>query len=91
MTLIGIGLLIWCYRRKTEPGESTDLPIEMQAAEVEPTAGLWMKRAILAVLLILPTIIPSDWTQDVPARYGERHPGLTHSAIYPEIPVIAED
>jgi hypothetical protein len=39
MTLIGIGLLIWCYRRKTEPGESTDLPIEMQAAEVEPTAG----------------------------------------------------
>jgi phosphatidylglycerol:prolipoprotein diacylglycerol transferase len=91
MTLIGIGLLIWCYRRKTEPGESTDLPIEMQAAEVEPTAGLWMKRVILAVLLVLPTIIPSDWTQDVPARYGERHPGLTHSAIYPEITATAED
>ena len=91
MTLIGIGLLIWCYRRKTEPGESTDLPIEMQAAEVEPTAGLWMKRVILAVLLVLPTIIPSDWTQDVPARYGERHPGLTHSAIYPEITATAKD
>ena len=37
------------------------------------------------MLLVLPTVIPSDWTQDVPARYGARHPGLTHSAMYPEI------
>jgi hypothetical protein len=63
----------------------------MQAAKVESPAGLWIKRLALAVLLVLPTIIPSDWTQDVPARYGERHPGLTHSAIYPEITATAED
>jgi phosphatidylglycerol:prolipoprotein diacylglycerol transferase len=29
--------------------------------------------------------IPSNWTQDVPARYGTRHPGMRHSAIYPPI------
>ncbi len=91
MTLIGISLLIWCYRRKMESGESTVLPSEMQPARVEPPAGLWMKRLVFAVLLILPTIIPSDWTQDVPARYGERHPGLAHSAIYPEITATAEE
>ena len=29
--------------------------------------------------------LPSDWTQDIPARYGERHPGLRHSLLYPPV------
>ncbi len=29
--------------------------------------------------------IPSNWTQDVPARYGGRHPGLGHSWLYPKL------
>lgn len=85
MTLIGTGMLIWCYRRKLKARDSTDLPTEVRSTDDKPGAVLWIKRTILAALLVLPTIIPSDWTQDVPARYGERHPGLTHSAIYPEI------
>ena len=32
-----------------------------------------------------PPTIASNWTQDVPARYGMRHPGLTHSWVYPQI------
>jgi hypothetical protein len=40
---------------------------------------------MLTLLLLFPLIIPSDWTQDVPARYGERHPGMEHSRIYPAI------
>jgi hypothetical protein len=31
-------------------------------------------------------VIPSDATRDVPERYGRRHPGLEHSAIYPNLP-----
>ena len=41
--------------------------------------------AKIAVLLFIPTLIPSDWTQDVPKRYGDRHPGMTHSRIHPAV------
>jgi phosphatidylglycerol:prolipoprotein diacylglycerol transferase len=39
----------------------------------------------LAAVVLFSTTIPSNWTQDVPARYGTRHPGLTHSWLYPAI------
>jgi hypothetical protein len=35
-------------------------------------------------------VIPSDWTQDIPARYGKRHDGMAHSALYPEVNEIEE-
>ncbi|MEZ5306665.1 MAG: prolipoprotein diacylglyceryl transferase [Pyrinomonadaceae bacterium] len=38
-----------------------------------------------ALLLILPPLIPSDATRDIPARYGKRHRGLAHTTMYPEI------
>jgi len=38
-----------------------------------------------AVLLLFSLVMPCDWTQDVPARYGNRHAGLVYSAIYPKI------
>jgi hypothetical protein len=34
-------------------------------------------------------LIPSNWTQDVPARYGKRHPGLTYSWLYPQLDTSA--
>ena len=43
------------------------------------------QRLAFAGLLALCLTIPSNWTQDVPARYGVRHPGLEHSWLYPEI------
>lgn len=45
----------------------------------------WRHRAAFGVLLLIPLMIPSDWTQDVPARYGKRHPGLAHSRLYPRL------
>jgi phosphatidylglycerol:prolipoprotein diacylglycerol transferase len=86
MTLIGVGMLIWIYRRSGVPADSA---ARVTARQIHGNA-IWIKRLVLAVLLILPTIIPSDWTQDVPARYGARHPGLSHSVIYPEIPLTGE-
>ena len=38
-----------------------------------------------AALLAFSLVQPSDWTQDVPARCGKRHEGLTNSAMYPRI------
>ena len=43
------------------------------------------RHMLFVVLLLFSLVIPSDWTQDVPARYGSRHPGLRHSVIYPQI------
>ena len=91
MTLIGIGLLIWCYRREKIPLQTNAAPANLQAPGAESGSGLWTKKLIFVALLVLPTIIPSDWTQDVPARYGARHPGMTHSMIYPEIPATTTD
>jgi len=50
----------------------------------DPEAPRFVRLAFVAVLLFSLTI-PSNWTQDIPARYGRRHPGLEHSVIYPEI------
>ena len=61
-----------------------------QVRELPPPARAqsvgWGPRLLLAGLLLLPAIIPSDWTQDVPERYGARHPGMVHSTLYPPIP-----
>jgi len=91
MTLIGISLLIWCYARERKSAESISRPVDLPASVAESTGNIGIKRLVLALLVILPTIIPSDWTQDVPARYGDRHPGMTHSVIYPEIPATSTD
>ena len=41
--------------------------------------------AIFAAILLICLIMPSDWTQDIPRRYGKRHPGLHYSRMYPPV------
>jgi phosphatidylglycerol:prolipoprotein diacylglycerol transferase len=53
------------------------------AKDAESPAG-WKKWAF-AVLLLVPLVIPSDATRDIPDRYGKRHPGRVHSWMYPAI------
>jgi hypothetical protein len=45
-------------------------------------ASMAQHLALLAVLIFC-LVIPSNWTQDIPARYGRRHPGLHHWWLYP--------
>jgi phosphatidylglycerol:prolipoprotein diacylglycerol transferase len=52
-------------------------------------APLLAQRVALACLLLFCLTIPSNWTQDIPARYGKRHAGLHHSRIYPQIDTAA--
>ena len=86
MTFLGIGLIAYFSKRRSE---RTHHQARGSVAPINPMAGpkliLWPRRAVLVLLLLFPLIIPSDWTQDVPDRYGERHSGMTHSIIYPEI------
>ena len=84
MTFAGCGLLILFYRKGTPP-ETAD-PTRKEHTIDPHVAHAWLKRAAFLFLLLLPTVIPSDWTQDVPERYGHRHPGMQHSFLYPEIP-----
>ena len=56
-----------------------------RAGRSQPGPPLLSQRLAFAGLLAFCLTIPSNWTQDVPARYGERHPGLEHSWLYPEI------
>jgi phosphatidylglycerol:prolipoprotein diacylglycerol transferase len=85
MTLIGVGMLIWLYRKARHADAAERPPGTETRVATGSDDGIWLKRTIFVLLLVLPTVIPSDWTQDVPARYGARHPGMAHSAIYPPI------
>lgn len=82
MALLGAILLYRSRLRRqgrlwSEPG-----PAHPAAAPKRPLA---VQRIVFACLLLFCLTIPSNWTQDVPSRYGKRHPGLTHSWLYPRI------
>lgn len=67
-------------------------------AKVEPTeqatikeGSLRWRRPVLAAICVVPLVIPSDATRDVPAAYEKRHPGLEHSWMYPNISAALAD
>lgn len=77
MATLGAALLVRSYLKRRPP--YTAPPI---VREARPTLG---QRIVFAAVLLFSLTIPSNWTQDVPARYSRRHPGLTHSSLYPAI------
>jgi hypothetical protein len=82
MSIVGLALIVWAHRthgRERALGPTPESPKQERQ-------GSWLQRISLAVLVAIPLIIPSDWTQDVPERYGARHEGMRHSTIYPRIP-----
>ena len=85
MTLTGLAMLVYFYRRAKTTGTDHPAPSTGEAELHRSSSIAWYKKAAFIALLALPTIIPSDWTQDVPARYSHRHEGITYSAIYPKI------
>jgi phosphatidylglycerol:prolipoprotein diacylglycerol transferase len=85
MSIAGISLIIWAYRRKhtgVKPLTRSDLE---SGLNMDIRKATRVRRFILRALLVIPLFIPSDWTQDVPARYGKRHSGMVHTVLYPEI------
>jgi phosphatidylglycerol:prolipoprotein diacylglycerol transferase len=82
MALIGLVLL---YRsRLRRLGRLAPRPTwPAGASRTAPASPL--QRGAFALVLILSLAIPSNWTQNVPERYGHRHAGLVHSWLYPDI------
>lgn len=86
MSTLGLALFIWAIARGRRRASGAAPAIGASSAQRAPTsAGVW-RPALLAALLVVSLVIPSDWTQDVPERYGKRHPGLQHSVLYPAFP-----
>jgi phosphatidylglycerol:prolipoprotein diacylglycerol transferase len=87
LALSVVGLLLLVGRREpARPAGAYPARGEgwLVKAAAPPGSPVW-RRVVLASLALFTLVIPSDWTQDVPARYGKRHPGLTHSSAYPRI------
>ena len=81
MSLLGVGLLVWIYKFRT---------VQMRGISGLHSAGgsrgaSLLQRFVLITILLVPLVMPSDWTQDVPQRYGRRHAGLVHSVLYPRL------
>jgi hypothetical protein len=85
LSVLGLGLVIvqlWKHRVQPEAGA----PQRIAALANPRTGGLTWRRLLFAAILLFALTMPSDWSQDVPARYGHRHTGLRHSVLYPKIP-----
>lgn len=78
--MLGIGVVMLAINILRNRGKTFE---RAPHAVAETNAG-WLKWAFIA-LLFVPLVIPSDATRDIPDRYGKRHAGLKHSALYPPI------
>jgi len=83
MSVLGAFLLFWFSRQPRK----TDETVSQTSVDSKPrdTRGLWLKRIVLAGLILFSLTLPSDWTQDIPGRYGKRHAGMHYSSLYPHI------
>jgi phosphatidylglycerol---prolipoprotein diacylglyceryl transferase len=84
MSILGLILVIVPFVRMHDYTEAINLHRDSEE-EKTSSMGVGWRSLFFAFLLIFSMVIPSDWTQDIPARYGKRHAGLKYSAIYPKI------
>lgn len=85
MAALGLVLLVRSRLRR----QGCLRPTRTAPAPRPPSGGdpgpLLAQRVAFTLLLLACLTIPSNWTQDVPKRYGGRHPGLTYSWLYPPL------
>jgi hypothetical protein len=85
MAVMGAALFVWCSLRGTTPQVGSHGSPGTEPGKESDERSLWPARVVFALLLLFSLTLPSDRTQDVPARYGDRHPGLRHSTLYPPV------
>jgi hypothetical protein len=85
LLMAGIGAALLARSRLRRLGRLST----RQTPAAEDSTSAWISgrlhRGGLIVIMIFSLTIPSNWTQDVPTRYGKRHAGLKHSIVYPRI------
>jgi phosphatidylglycerol:prolipoprotein diacylglycerol transferase len=90
MSFVGVILIIWAVRRRGIGGKSFSRLSGTDSLTREGGNAMSARRIILLALLLCPLVIPGDWTQDVPVRYGKRHEGMVHSALYPPMVTVSK-
>jgi phosphatidylglycerol:prolipoprotein diacylglycerol transferase len=83
MTLLGLVLLARSRMRRL--GRLAPASTRPGSSAVSERVPLIVYRTAFVLLLLFCLTIPSNWTQDVPARYSKRHPDLQYSWLYPRI------
>jgi len=91
MSIVGIALIVWAIKKQQPGVKPVTKSAVLNGLNIDVRKATRIRRIILRAFLILPLVIPSDWTQDVPARYGKRHDGMVHSVLYPEKIMRSED
>jgi phosphatidylglycerol:prolipoprotein diacylglycerol transferase len=84
LSVLGLGLIVISFRKRSEYA-GLCVPSLSAAQKNSPLGSLLWRRFLFAAILLFALTMPSDWTQDVPARYGRRHPGLHYTWLYPRI------
>ncbi|MGH9256949.1 MAG: prolipoprotein diacylglyceryl transferase [Vicinamibacterales bacterium] len=84
MALVGAVLLYRSRLRRLGRLESCLVAAASRGRSLD-AAPLASQRIAFVSLLAFCLTIPSNWTQDIPSRYGRRHVGLEHSWLYPMI------
>ena len=84
MTLLG-AVLLYRSRLRRLGRLAGSWPINQPPPPSQDAAPRVLQRVTFAGLLTFCLTIPSNWTQDIPTRYGSRHPGLEYSWLYPMI------
>jgi phosphatidylglycerol:prolipoprotein diacylglycerol transferase len=84
MAVIGVLLLMRSRRRRLGRlgGGRSEVSHPREPLDQAPLASQCI---VFLGLLTFCLTIPSNWTQDIPSRYGTRHPGLQYSWLYPKI------
>ena len=85
MSAGGLALFVWTVARGRRHPASAGVKVGGSQLQSTSAGGAAWRAALFAALLVFVLVIPSDWTQDIPERYGKRHAGLYHSALYPAI------
>jgi phosphatidylglycerol---prolipoprotein diacylglyceryl transferase len=84
MSILGLVLIVFpLWNRSSDAVNS--VTVTADGGQTRESAGIAWRRMLFALLLMFSLVIPSDWTQDVPERYGKRHAGISYSAIYPRL------
>jgi phosphatidylglycerol---prolipoprotein diacylglyceryl transferase len=81
MSLAG-GLMLILFTKKGRKVEA-EIPSTALSAPEPNRTTLWAMRFALVAVMLFSLTLPSDWTQDIPSRYGKRHPGMQYSLLYP--------
>ena len=87
MMLFGVAMLVRSRLRRL--GRLALRPVRVRGRVIGGAEPSRVQHAVLASVLLCCLTLPSNWTQDVPARYGRRHAGLEHSRLYPAIDTAA--